>query len=860
MSGTGGGRAYEPVADIAKGGMGRVELVVRREGSFARVYAMKRLRPELSEDAEVRAMFLEEARIAGLIRHPNVVPVLDVGEDEQGAYFVMDFVEGVAAYRPLVMAVESGQRLPVAFCVEVMRQTAHGLAAAHELVGAGGRPLSVVHRDVSPQNILLGFDGLVRVTDFGVARILDHQPHDAAAITGKIGYMSPEQIGGRPLDARSDLFSFGVVLYEMLACGRLYGGPRAEAFRRICLEEIPDIGAVRGDVPPELAELVGKLLAKTPEARPQSAAVVAEWLESTSTKLREAGQEAALRATLLETFAGEHRRQQELVAAALERTRVEIPLVDPSADLTGDEVTATTRSGPVTAELDDEPTELPPRAPPRRVATAPGGAPAAVRPRAWWLAVVVALGLGGLGYAALAWSRVEAPRSPAPGAPPLGPGECVSSEACRAREGAGSLCDVATGRCRSVLSARCPALFPTSAGADPDAIAIGTIFDRSSPNQRARERAAELAVDGVNRGGGIDGHPILLMHCDASAGATEAAGELVRAGVAAIIGPSTSSDTEAAFAAHRDDGVLFISPSATATQLEAIDTSEPGLLWRTAPPDSLQSAVILSRILDQPEGAASLAVVRRSNDVYAQSLSVILQESAIEAGLRVDASPVFADRAAIERVASAALATTPDAVVFLSSHIDDAAAFLDAASALDGYDGTRLYFPDAAANDDLFALATRGAGRFGAVRATRPAAPSTIITSEFVSDYMAANGGEDPLQFSFTAQTYDATLLVMLGAAYAVGGSGELTAPRIARGITLLSSGATEHRLLSANVHSIIAALRSEHPDVDVVGASGPLDYDPATEELTRATYEVLEVRGDPPRFEVAQRAEVPTP
>src|SRR5262245_60073901 len=126
--------------------MGTIELVVRREGAFARAYARKRLRPELAGDAELRAMFLEEARVAGLVRHANVVPVLDVGQDERGPFFVMDLVDGVSLHAALARL---GDRIPVQIVVEIARQIAEGLHAAHELVAPDGRAMELVHRDVS---------------------------------------------------------------------------------------------------------------------------------------------------------------------------------------------------------------------------------------------------------------------------------------------------------------------------------------------------------------------------------------------------------------------------------------------------------------------------------------------------------------------------------------------------------------------------------------------------------------------------------------------------------------------------------------------------------------------------------------
>ncbi|MCB9596051.1 MAG: serine/threonine protein kinase [Sandaracinaceae bacterium] len=423
------GRAYEPVADIARGGMGRVELVVRREGTFARIYAMKRLHAELSEDREVREMFLEEARIAGLIRHPNVVPVLDVGEDDQGPYLVMDYVEGVAAWRPLVDARRAGELLPVAICAEIARQAAFGLAAAHELEGAGGRRLSVVHRDVSPQNILLGFDGLARVTDFGVARALDHRTTgDEGSVKGKFGYMSPEQVRAEELDARSDLFSFGVVLYELLVCGRLYSGPLDAVVRRIQEEPPPDVCAERSDVPEALGALVRELLSKERAARPASARAVAARLEPIVAAAREAGEDTSIERFMRRSFGDERERQRALVAAALERTDFELPLeATPPVPALG---------------LHDEPTRLTREAGPEATIT-DGGEPtaettAAVRTRRaassnrplWW-----AIGVGvtvGAGLAAgwfLADGRELDPELAAPiRAPALPPAPPPTSE------------------------------------------------------------------------------------------------------------------------------------------------------------------------------------------------------------------------------------------------------------------------------------------------------------------------------------------------------------------------------------------------------------------------------------------------
>ncbi len=269
--------AYEKVRDLAKGGMGQVELVVRRQGSFARAYARKRLLAHFAEDLEIRGMFLEEARVAGLIRHANTVPVLDVGEDEVGPYLVMDFIAGVDAGDFVRGCLRAGEQVPIAAALEIVRQAAEGLHAVHTARGAGGQALSLVHRDVTPGNILLGFDGCVRVADFGVARALDRVGQTRPGVLkGKAGYMSPEQLRFETLDHRSDLFSLGVVLFELLAGRRLYGGGMQVAAPRILREPPPDVAEFRAGAPPELVDLMYRLLAKDPAARPESARAVAE--------------------------------------------------------------------------------------------------------------------------------------------------------------------------------------------------------------------------------------------------------------------------------------------------------------------------------------------------------------------------------------------------------------------------------------------------------------------------------------------------------------------------------------------------------------------------------------------------------
>ncbi|MFK7988201.1 MAG: serine/threonine-protein kinase [Sandaracinaceae bacterium] len=272
---------YEPVCPIARGGMATVDLVVRREGSFLRPYAMKRFLPGATADA--KRMFLDEARIAGLLRHPNVVSVLDVGEDREGPYLLMDYVEGVSLYELIRAYVRaSSDPIPVQICLRILVQAARGLAAAHELRDPSGEHLELVHRDISPQNLLLDLSGTVRVADFGIARATGRATEtENGILKGKLGYLAPETLRFESVDHRADLFSLGVVAFELFAGKRLYGGGDVNTTaQRILFEAPPDVGMLQPDAPDGAVELLFRLLAKEPAHRPESARDVADTLDA----------------------------------------------------------------------------------------------------------------------------------------------------------------------------------------------------------------------------------------------------------------------------------------------------------------------------------------------------------------------------------------------------------------------------------------------------------------------------------------------------------------------------------------------------------------------------------------------------
>lgn len=273
---------YELIAELASGGMATVFLA-RNTGvaGFQRLVAIKRLHPHLAREPEFIEMFLDEARLAARIHHPNVVPIQEVGESEHGYYLVMDYVEGDTFARLLARAAQAKQRVPYAVTVRVMLDTLAGLHAAHEMTDDMGDPLSIVHRDVSPQNILVGVDGIARLTDFGVARASSRlSTTRSGQLKGKLAYMAPEQARGGGIDRRADIFSCGIVLWEALATKRLFKGEgEAETLNRVLYDPIPPPSSVRKEVPPALEEVCMKALARDVDQRYPTAQVFAEELE-----------------------------------------------------------------------------------------------------------------------------------------------------------------------------------------------------------------------------------------------------------------------------------------------------------------------------------------------------------------------------------------------------------------------------------------------------------------------------------------------------------------------------------------------------------------------------------------------------
>lgn len=259
---------YELVKKLASGGMGSVYLGRRTgPGGFERLVAVKVLHDHLRDDPDFVAMFLDEARLAAAIRHANVVPTLEIANDTH-LYMVMEYVEGTTLQRLQKRAAE-GAPLPVAVGLRIIIDVLHGLHAAHELCDPEGRPLNVIHRDVSPHNILIGNEGVARLTDFGVARAARRQAvTQGKTIKGKFAYMPPEQLRDRTIDRRADVFAAGVVLWEALTGTHLFRrGTDAETISGVLSGPIHAPSSQRPDIPPVLDRITLCALDRDPARR-----------------------------------------------------------------------------------------------------------------------------------------------------------------------------------------------------------------------------------------------------------------------------------------------------------------------------------------------------------------------------------------------------------------------------------------------------------------------------------------------------------------------------------------------------------------------------------------------------------------
>jgi len=274
---------YLLVERLAQGGMAEVFRAVYQGGhGFEKQVAVKRILPVFDGAADFVAMFVDEARIASSLTHVNVVQVSDFGELDGTYYLAMELVDGVDLGRLREAASRRGLRIPVPIVAYIIAEAARGLAYAHDKRGSDGAPLGIVHRDVSPQNVLVSYAGEVKIADFGIAKATGKlHKTESGAVMGKIRYMSPEQITGEPLDGRSDVFALGVIFWELLVGSPLWTGDNPGAVSEQVKNAKVDPPSRRGrEIPAELDRIVGKMLERGRDVRYARAADVARELSA----------------------------------------------------------------------------------------------------------------------------------------------------------------------------------------------------------------------------------------------------------------------------------------------------------------------------------------------------------------------------------------------------------------------------------------------------------------------------------------------------------------------------------------------------------------------------------------------------
>ncbi|MEW6430590.1 MAG: DUF2378 family protein [Myxococcota bacterium] len=296
---------YTLVRKLAVGGMGEVWLAKQKgPAGFEKLVVVKTLLQHLKEDQEFVNMFFDEARIAAVLNHPNIAQIYDLGEDKGEYYIAMEYVHGLSLRDVLVHATEKRGGMPLALKCRVIADAAAALDFAHQAKTPSGQPLDLIHRDVSPQNILLGFNGSVKLIDFGVAKAANKLVRTATGIIkGKYAYMSPEQAYGKDLDGRSDVFGLGIVFWEILCTERLFKRENeTDTLRAVVGAPIHPPSQLDRGVPRALDAIVLKALDRDRESRYQTAGELQKAIESFLARQRLPATSAHLAAFMRELF------------------------------------------------------------------------------------------------------------------------------------------------------------------------------------------------------------------------------------------------------------------------------------------------------------------------------------------------------------------------------------------------------------------------------------------------------------------------------------------------------------------------------------------------------------------------------
>ncbi|UJR78729.1 serine/threonine-protein kinase [Sandaracinus amylolyticus] len=392
--------------ELAQGGMATVYLAhTRGPMGVGKVVAIKVIHPHLAREQEFVEMFLDEARLAATINHPNVCGVIDFGEADGTYYMAMEYLQGEPLAR-IHRALKRDEQAPLEalplFAARLVADAAEGLHAAHELVDVTGRPLGVIHRDVSPSNVFVTYDGAVRVVDFGIARAENRIHHTATGtVKGKFAYMAPEQMRGQSVDRRADVWALGVLLWETIALRRLFRrGSDPETVFAVAQDPVPRLTDVRPGTPAMLDRIVQRALSREVDERYPTARAMAQELEQFIAKHGGPFGIADASSWMHALFAKAMTRKTQLVQLTAQ-TDAPVP------------------AAPLHDELDQESASLRVLSVPEMTAVdlTPRGAQSRARPIAAGAIAALALGLALIAFTTLGEERASPESGLAPSAP-----------------------------------------------------------------------------------------------------------------------------------------------------------------------------------------------------------------------------------------------------------------------------------------------------------------------------------------------------------------------------------------------------------------------------------------------------------
>jgi serine/threonine-protein kinase len=868
--------------------MGTVYLAATRgPAGFEKLKVVKRLHSGMVDDAQFLTMFLEEARLAARLNHPNIVQTNEVGFDGRDYFIEMEYLEGQPLDVILRRAARAGG-LPTTLAIWVLAQVLAGLAYAHELKDHGGKPLGIVHRDVSPHNVFVTYDGVVKVLDFGIAKAADSAGETRSGmVKGKATYMAPEQAMRRTVDARADVFAVGVMMWEALTKKRLWEGLQdGEIFQKLAVGAIPRAREADPEIDEKLDAICVKGLACDADLRWSSAAemqaALEEWLEGSGEKF---GQRA-LGKWVSERFAERRAATQTEVDAQLaemrdgpatERRDVDVPALGTSVAYrkTRTGTGATKPNGEVEApgdstsaaapqslrglavrepHTDGEPTRTgsahmrtpSPRAPPRRwrVAALGGGA----------ILLTVSIAAG---WRIVAGRQVATSPSPSASRSTTAPA-CAKNADCAVGS---AVCRTADGVCVALKSDECRWILGDAADVANDATEwIGVMIpnaDEASPDYRSHVGACDLARrDFAEVAGGLPAasaagspRPFAMIVCDDSGDADAAARHLVDLRVPAVIG--FRDGTEAVHVITNELlpnhvlAMVALNTSALITQVPQ-PASEPRLVWRTtysnadtaAPLGAIVTSAIEPRLRSHGLSAGEklrVALVHHNGSTglaFADRLFSVLRFNAKSAldngGSYLEVVLDRNDPSAESRAATQLVAFAPHVILHTGNEELATHVFPAVEDRLPRGSPRPTYLAGSELGSEAVAFARSRAGlrdRFFGLTTES----ATDANAKFVTRYNALFPQNAVTRTRAPNTTYDAAYAL----AYAIVATGRAHpgGPDVARALSRLSGGATAVDVGPTGIFDAVRAL-GQGESVELSGTAGSLDWDAKTGDV----------------------------